>query len=432
MWIPYSEFVVNLQNQKGEFNMQSRPITKGIEAILKFCNDFRSLETIKEYSKACEVILTFYKEHQQASYDADVNNQIRHGLQLLPKERRSIKYCGDRYTFRVLGMLDDYYADHPFKETYPVVSRYKHQLEPFYQDLAEEFRVGLAVKKNTVSMLYSIARDFFYHLQQQQVTDLATIHQEDLYDFLRIEYKDHQGCINNVTYVLRLICEHCRSKGFHNFPLGLMPFSLPPSRSRILPSFERKDMENILAQPDINTSTGKRDYAILMLASYTGIRAIDIANIKLVDINWREMIVNFVQHKTGYGLSLPLVASAAAAVADYILNARPEADSPYIFLTEVAPYRKLNDKSSVANVLNKYVKTSGIEKKEHDGKSFHAFRRSMGIWLLDTASSPEMISQILGHQSKDVLKRYLPLSPTKLSICALGFDGIQVQSEVYR
>lgn len=56
----------------------------------------------------------------------------------------------------------------------------------------------------------------------------------------------------------------------------------------------------------------------------------------------------------------------------------------------------------------------------------------MGIWLLDTASSPEMISQILGHQSKDVLKRYLPLSPSKLNICALGFDGIPVQSEVYR
>lgn len=410
--------------------MQLRPITEGIEVVMKYCNDFRSPETIKEHSKACDTILVFYKEHQQNSYDADVNNQIRHGLQLLPKERQSLSR--DRYTFRVLGMLDDYYANHPFKEAYPAVSRYKLQLEPFYQDLAEEFRDSLTVKKNTVSMLYSIARDFFYHLQQQQVTDLATIHQENLYDFLRMEYKDHQSCMNNVTYVLRLICEHFRSKGFHNFPSELMPFSLPPSRSKIRPSFERKDMENILAQPDINTPAGKRDYAILMLASVTGIRSIDIANIKLADINWREMTIHFVQHKTGFGLSLPLVSSAAAAVADYILNARPEADSPYIFLTEVAPYRRLNDKSSVANVLNKYIKAAGIEKKRQDGKSFHAFRRSMGIWLLDTASSPEMISQILGHQSKDVLKRYLPLSPSKLSICALGFDRIPVQSEVYR
>ena len=128
-------------------------------------------------------------------------------------------------------MLDDYYADHPFKERYPAVSRYKHHLEPFYQNLAEEFRTSLTVKKNTVSMLYSIARDFFYHLQRLHVTDLAAIHQEDLYGFLMLEYKDHQGCMNNVTYVLRLICEHFRNKGFQNFPSELMPFSLPPSRS---------------------------------------------------------------------------------------------------------------------------------------------------------------------------------------------------------
>lgn len=144
--------------------MQSRPIVEGIEAVMKFCNDFRSPKTIKEYSKACDAILTFYKKHQQASYEADINNQIRYGLQLLSKEKQSLKYSGDRYTFRVLGMLDDYYANHPFKTTYPAVSRYKHRLEPFYQNLAEEFRASLAVKKNTVAMLYSIARDFFYHI----------------------------------------------------------------------------------------------------------------------------------------------------------------------------------------------------------------------------------------------------------------------------
>jgi hypothetical protein len=87
--ISYSEFVVNLQNQKGEFKMQSRPIAEGIEAVMKFCNDFRSPETAKKYSKACNMILTFYKEHQQTSYDADVNNQIRYELQLFPKERQS-------------------------------------------------------------------------------------------------------------------------------------------------------------------------------------------------------------------------------------------------------------------------------------------------------------------------------------------------------
>jgi len=238
--------------------------------------------------------------------------------------------------------------------------------------------------------------------------------------------------MNNVMYVMRLICEYLFNKGFHNVPIELLPFALAPSRKRVLPSFNRTDMENILLSPDTEKATGKRDFAILMLTSVTGIRAIDVANLKLTDINWREMSVHLVQHKTGYGLSLPFESSAAAATADYILNGRPDSENPYVFLSEDAPYRKLSDKSSVANVLNKYIKVSGIEKKAHDGKSFHALRRSMGVWLLDTSSSPELISQILGHRDKDVIKRYLPLDASKLSICALGFDAIPVQSEVYR
>lgn len=102
------------------------------------------------------------------------------------------------------------------------------------------------------------------------------------------------------------------------------------------------------------------------------------------------------------------------------------------FLTKVMPYRKLNDKSSVANILNKYTKLSGIDKSAHDGKSFHAFRRSMVSWLLNSNSEPEMISQILGHHSRDVLKRYLPLDVSSQRICTIGFEEIPVKSEVYR
>ncbi|WP_051533777.1 tyrosine-type recombinase/integrase [Desulfitibacter alkalitolerans] len=412
--------------------MQSQLITNGIDAVMKFCKDFRSRETVRKYTKACEFIQKYYHQQQHINYCADINEEIRQGLHLEISVNQTFKYNRERYVFRVLGMLDGYYKGLPIHYKYPIMSRYKHQLEPFYEFIAEDFKGSLTVKKSTVPILYSIARDFFYYLQQLKISDLRTIHQETIYDFLMQEYKDHRGCMHNVMYVVRLICKHLHNKGFHNMPTELLPFALAPSMKKVLPSFNRTDMERVLLSPDTKTHAGKRDYAILMLASVTGIRAIDIANLKLTDINWMEMTIHFVQHKTGYGLSLPFDSSAAAAVADYILNGRPDIESPYVFLTEAAPYRKLSDKSSVSNILNKHIKVAGIEKKAYDGKSFHAFRRSMGVWLLDTSSSPEMISQILGHRGKGVLKRYLPLEASKLNICALGFDAIPVQSEVYR
>jgi integrase len=329
-------------------------------------------------------------------------------------------------------MLKDYNEARPFQDKYPRKSRYKNQLHPFYQSFAEDFKESLTVSKNTVATIYSIARDFFYYLQELEITDMNSINHEIIYTFMKEEFQNHQGSAGNVTYVIKRICEFLHQRGYLLVPTDILPFKLPPSRTKVFPAFSKEDMVSILSKPDTETVAGKRDYAVLILASVTGMRAIDIANLKLTDIQWKGMAIHFVQHKTGNGVTLPLDSRAAIAVSDYILHGRPDSDCSNVFLTEEKPYRKLGDRSGAANILNKYVRLSGIEKVSHDGKSFHAFRRNMGAWLLETSTPPEMISQILGHRSRDVLKRYLPLAPSKLRMCALGFEDVPVQSEVYR
>ncbi len=412
--------------------MSKQPIKDGVTAILDYCHKFRSDRTIRRYKKACNTIQLFYEENKKNEYDTFCNDKIRDLFYRKPDDIKSSNYSDCRYILRALAMLDDYYNGNPFRDQYPIVSRYKHQLEPVYQQLAEDFKESLNVRKNTVPVLYSIARDFFYYIQQLGITDMDDIQQETLYSFLKKEYQNHQGCMNNVVYVMRLLCTFLNDKGFRQVSTGLLPFSLPASRKKVYPGFSTEDIGNILSQPDRSTSSGKRDYAVLLLASLIGIRSVDIANLKLSDIRWRQMSIHFIQSKTGNGVSLPLDAKAGSAISDYILNGRPDSDSPYVFLTESKPAHKMRDKSSISNILVKHMKLAGIEKKPHDGKSFHAFRRSMGIWLLDTSSNPETISQILGHQSRDVLKCYLPLTESKLSICALDFESITVKSEVYR
>jgi len=411
--------------------MQYRTIEEGITAIIEYNREIRTNDTLREYEKACNTIRAYYDKSGQPYYNVSINNGIRDHFCGELKSVKTIGYQSHRYLFRTLGMLDDYYNGHQFRDKYPFISRFKHQLQPVYQQLAEEFKESLTVKKNTVPVIYSIARDFFFYVQQLELSDMNHICHETFYEFMVQEYQDHKGCMNNVIYVLRLICVFLKGKGFQQVPEDLLPFSLPTSRKKIYPAFNTHDMEKILSQPEKSTPSGKRDYAVLILASFTGMRAIDIANLKLADLHWKEMKIHFIQHKTGNGVSLPLESKAAFAVSDYILNGRPESGNPYVFLTEVKPFRKLNDKSSIANILNKHAKRAGIEKSPHDGKSFHAFRRNMGLWLLDTESNPELISQILGHQSQDVLKRYLPLSASKLSMCALDFENIEVQTEVY-
>ena len=410
----------------------SASIIDGIEAVMDFCRENRSAETTTYYQRACDLIVQQYEESSLSEYDPCFHEILLNASRerILGHDASTATWF-ERYMFRTLSMLKDFHSGNPFKSAYLIDGRFKHRLLPLYESWAEMFRSSLVQKPLTVPVIYSIARDFFYYLQEQSVQDFSELTHDTFYSFLMFEYKDHSGSMGNVIYVTRLIADFIRNKGYYNVPEELMPFSLPPSRRRVLPALTYEDAESIFNAIDLNTASGKRDFAMLMLAFHTGLRSIDIANLLLTDINWTELTIQLVQHKTVAGISLPLDSGVAATIADYILNARPKTDSAYVFVTESKPYRKLCDKSSVSNVFNKYVRLSGIVKVPYDGKTFHAIRRSMGAWLLKTGARPELISQILGHQDKTVLRRYLPIEQESLIICALDFSGIPVKSEVY-
>lgn len=145
-----------------------------------------------------------------------------------------------------------------------------------------------------------------------------------------------------------------------------------------------------------NTSKGKRDYALLFLAVHTGLRSIDIVNLKLTDIDWKNNEIRIVQRKTSRILILTLEPDTGTALADYILYGRPNSNVPYIFLRIYAPHIKLSDFGSAGNILIKYRSMAGIVNSRGDGKSFHALRRSLGTWMLEVGVPITTISQVLG------------------------------------
>ena len=406
-------------------------ITAGTDAIMEFCRKNRSPDSIRRYQKACDLIIRVYEENSILEYAPAFHEQLAREskTRILSPDTPSLWF--EKTVFRVLLMLKDYYAGMPFKEKYFITGRFKHSLSPYFEAWTEDFKSTLTQKPLTVPVIISIARDFFFYLQERGLEDFSRLDGSVFYSFLEDEKKDHGRCMGNVCYVTKLLIFFLRERGFCNIPPDLLPFVIPPARKKILPALKSNDIESMMSSIDLSTCAGKRDYAILMLASFTGLRSIDISNLRFEDINWNDLTVNLVQHKTSASLALPLDAGVAAAVADYILHARPETEIRYVFLTESRPYRKLSDRSSVANVFNKYVRVSGIDKSPFDGKSFHAIRRSMGAWLLNTGAKPEMISQILGHQDRNVLKRYLPIEQEALRVCTLDFSGIPLRSEVY-
>jgi Phage integrase family len=80
-----------------------------------------------------------------------------------------------------------------------------------------------------------------------------------------------------------------------------------------------------------------RDRGVLLLLATTGIRNGELRALQLQDIDWRAGEVFVRRTKGKRDRVAPLLDETGAALADYILQARPKIDSPYLFLTSTPP-----------------------------------------------------------------------------------------------
>lgn len=263
-------------------------------------------------------------------------------------------------------------------------------------------------------------------LDEQEITE------ETIVGFLQFKSTENKSSMDTVLYFFRKLLLFLSGRNIYTVNPAIASYKAAACRRKVLPAFENHEIEALLSSPDRSTPIGKRDYAILLLSSFTGIRAIDIANLTFENIRREEGSVAFVQHKTNQVNALPVNEKVLDALYDYIDNARPESPLPYVFLTMLRPYRKLNDHSSVKSIFERHFRSSGMKKTPGDGKSFHAFRRTLGKWLLESSADAQMISQVLGQHDRDVLKRYLPFSPDILRECSLDFSLVPLRTGVYR
>lgn len=407
-------------------------LTDGYKAVLSYLADtMQSEDSVKRHRAAYQKLAAFFEKENKTGYDPATNSDFRKSI-IMKVDVGQISHEQYRLLMRVSSMMDDYYHGRTIQIRYSYGNRYKYKLPPAYEEILDRFSKWLSVAKNTIPGFRSPVRRFLSYLHEQGIDDLHSIDIQTVADFLVSISGSRRASMSNVMSAIRKFLSFLSEQSMCSCsPDMLMAFKSAPARRKVYPSFSTDELRKLLSAPDRTTVMGIRDYAVLLLASCTGIRAVDIANLRGDDIDHGTMSLSFVQHKTSRGQALPADAAVLSAI-DAYMSVRPDTDSPYLFQTLTAPYRKLSDISSVRNILTRYLKTSGIRKSPWDGKGFHAFRRGMGVWLLESGHNPELIAQVLGHKNDRMLKHYLPLSPDALKKCALGFGPAPLKSEVYR
>lgn len=186
-----------------------------------------------------------------------------------------------------------------------------------------------------------------------------------------------------------------------------------PSRLRPLPRaiLEPKEVQAIMAQPDMRTATGQRDRMILEVLYSTALRREEVSNLKLQDVETATGYVQVRQGKGGKDRVVPLGQSVCQLIETYIAGVRGDwvnADATdYLFLNRWGNRMQPN---SVWAVVHKCVRWAGIKKPV----STHTFRHSCATHMLRNGAPIRHLQEMLGHVSLETTQIYTRVTINEL------------------
>lgn len=166
-----------------------------------------------------------------------------------------------------------------------------------------------------------------------------------------------------------------------------------------------------------------RTRAMMRLALRLGLRDIDICSLRFSQIDWKNDQIVLEQEKTGVTLCLPLLEDVGNAIMDYIMNERPEAarDYPFVFVRKQAPFKKLE---SMYMICSRLFDQADVKTVNRDSRGVHVCRYTLTHKLLLKKVPHQVITDTLGHVSKESDKPYLSMEEQMLRECPLSFSLI--------
>jgi integrase/recombinase XerD len=171
------------------------------------------------------------------------------------------------------------------------------------------------------------------------------------------------------------------------------------------------ESEAIINQPDTTKPTGIRDRAILETLYSTGIRRMELINLKLFDIDNDRGTVMVRQGKGRKDRMIPIGERALKWIEKYQSDVRPELSTPndegVLFLTHLSDAFTPN---RLTQMVRDYIDAADIGKRG----SCHLFRHTMATLMLENGADVRFIQAMLGHVSLETTQIYTQVSIRKL------------------
>ncbi len=216
----------------------------------------------------------------------------------------------------------------------------------------------------------------------------------------------------NLVAALRSLLRFAHLDGWTSVGLAKAVPSVAGWQARSLPRWVgRDDVRRLLGSCDRHSDGGRRDYAMLLLLVRLGLRAAEVAGVRLEDIDWRagEVVVH---GKDRRDERMPLPNDVGQALADYLGAGRAPTASRSVFLRLLAPRQGLTP-TGVTSVVYNACDRAGLERI-----GAHRLRHTAGTDMLRAGASLAEVGQALRQREPKTTAIYAKVDHTRLALLA--------------
>ncbi len=272
---------------------------------------------------------------------------------------------------------------------------------------------------------YCRAADHFFVWLAGRDTPLAEIQMSDIDDVIATEHRRgawNRRTLHDYAQRLRAFFLFAGARGWCR--TGLASGIMAPrfmADETVPKGLKREDVVRLLASVQGDRPVDKRDRAILMLFVTYGLRAGEVAGLRLDDLDWENEIIRVRCPKPGRTHVWPLSLDAGNAILRYIREARPTGLGRSLFVTSHAPIRPVGRKT-LGKIVSDRLAAIGIVTGR---RGTHALRHAAAQHLLDQGMSMKVIGDFLGHRDPSSTAIYAKVNLAALrEIASFDLEGL--------
>ena len=386
-----------------------------------------SKKSMRRYKSKWKKLLEYAEERKEIYFSEQLGiDFIENHQNILEKGSNGILQKNDNRILRIIRLLGDFQIHNT------VIQRYRHKnkkrilnnLE--FINILNDFKqycIGNNYSKSSINHHISYSERFLGYINSQRIITFKEININLINNYIITLAGFNNHTIELHIGSLRLFHKYLYTRELISVDYS-QKFPKIQGRKQIkIPSvWELSDLKKLITVIDRGNPSGKRNYAIILLACRLGIRTGDIKKLTFDNFHWEKKELEFIQSKTKTALKLPIPNDVGWAVIDYLKYGRPNIESPYVFILHIAPFCPFCEDNSLMNIITKYMKLANIPISEKKKTGMHSLRHTLASVLLENNTPLPVISNILGHIDMNSTAVYLKVDINKLKECSIDIQ----------